>query len=264
MQQPIINDTNPSAQPRNAQVEHRSMEERLEGVEDDLRLLKSEVKQTLIDLREFVMQGSAISVTSVPDAPTAPPSNGETVAPEHQDGSTHQELTSQPVSGQVDAPEDQDNPPHRDSPAGPLITTQSDQEEPAPQSSPVAPEMPFPLPSLGTALQGAMVDPQSRYSMGAIKMGHIIRWLGTVARKGLSPSHFRPFLQTYQQSGHLTPEMAALTLSSLEHLEYAMGRSSQPNSTAEYSDCLLELHEIICNPGYAPKQDSQVGGGHSG
>ncbi len=90
--------------------------------------------------------------------------------------------------------------------------------------------------------------------MDAVKMGHIIGWLGTVASRGMSPRQLKPFLQTYEQSGHLTPAMAALTYKSLEELEGVQGGQgfAQGFSPTEYSQCLLELHEIICNPGYSP------------
>ncbi len=94
--------------------------------------------------------------------------------------------------------------------------------------------------------------------MDPVKMGHIFRWLVEVARVGISPRQLKPFLQAYEGSGHLTPVMASLTNTSLEELENAMGKIEQSYSPAEYSQCLLELHEIICNPEYAPKPDPQV------
>ncbi|MBC8281728.1 MAG: hypothetical protein H8E48_13165, partial [Chloroflexi bacterium] len=62
--------------------------------------------------------------------------------------------------------------------------------------------------------------------------------------------------------------MATLTYKSLEELEYAMGGSSNSYSPTEYSQCLLELHEIICNPGYSPANvgpwDSSIHSGNNG
>ena len=86
--------------------------------------------------------------------------------------------------------------------------------------------------------------------MDAVKMGHIIAWLGTVTNRGLSPQQLKPFLQSYEQSGHLTSTMAQLTYKSLEDLDGAQGGNpNQTFSASEYAECLLELHEIICNPG---------------
>ena len=263
MLQPTANDTDHVDESRSSQPEASGMDERLEGVEDELKLLKSEVKQTLIDLREFVMKGSATSVTSVF---VGPASNGQAVAPAHQDSPPPQEPSTQPVSSQVVESEGQESLPGNDSTSEPspkpesLIVDQTDQSEPAHEKpvSPVFPPLTLPPLALAPLLQHSGVGGPSPYSMDAIKMGHIIRWLGTIATKGFSPSYLRLFLQTYEQSGHLSPEMTELTYRSLEHLEYAMGRTSQTYSTVEYSDCLLELHEIICNPSYTPKNGSQT------
>ena len=213
MEQPINDDD----QSRSAQVLYRGVEERFEAVQDEVSLLKAEIQQTLIDLREFMMKGHAISSSSVFDSAQAQPSNG--LNPE-EEGQAR-------LSPQV-------------SPAGP----------------PAAQPDPGPDPALrysATAPPNAPGDPQGRYAMDAVKMGHIIGWLGTVTSRGLSPKHLKPFLQSYEQSGHLTSTMAQLTYKSLEDLDGAQG--GQPNrsfSPTEYAECLLELHEIICNPGYAP------------
>ena len=59
MQQPTMDDKDLAAKPGNAGAEDASVYERLEGVEDQLKLLQSEVKQTLIDIRDLIMKGSA-------------------------------------------------------------------------------------------------------------------------------------------------------------------------------------------------------------
>ena len=211
MEQPINDDD----QSRSAQVLYRGVEERFEAVQDEVSLLKAEIQQTLIDLREFMMKGHAIASPSVFDSPQAQPSNG--LNPE-EEGQAR-------LSPQV-------------SPAGP----------------PAAQPDPGPDPALrysATAPPNAPGDPQGRYAMDAVKMGHIIGWLGTVTSRGLSPKHLKPFLQSYEQSGHLTSTMAQLTYKSLEDLDGAQGgHPNQSFSPSEYAECLLELHEIICNPRY--------------
>jgi len=206
-------------QPGSAQSVFGSVEERFESVQDEVKLLKAEIKQTLIDLREFMMKGQAISTTSVFDGPEAISSNGYVAGPE-------------------------------------------DQNNPSPQESPAALPDPAPAPALRypeTAPQNALGDTQGRYPMDTVKMGHIIGWLGTVANRGLLPQQLKPFLQTYEQSGHLTPAMAMLTYKSLEDMSGVQGgQSNQSYSASEYAQCLLELHEIICNPGYAPFDDTPV------
>lgn len=254
MEQPIINE----------RTEDRGLSDRLEGIEDELQLLKSEVKQTLIDLREFMMKGSAMSVTSDSAGPKASSSNGQVIASERQESRLPREQLVQPEVAAVGAPKGQEAPALQESLADPQVTGETQQNKPVPEPTPMTPPIPFPEAIPAPVFPSITGDRQGKYSIDAIKMGHIIRWLGTVARKGLTPTHLKPYLLTYEQSGLLTSEMAALTYRSLEDLEYAMGRTHQTYSSSEYSDCLLELHEIICNPGYAPKQDSQSGWGHHG
>jgi len=207
MQQPIDDDD----QSRTAQVLYRSVEEKFEAVQDEVSLLKAEIQQTLIDLREFMMKGHSISSPSVFEGVQPQSPNGVSAAPGEQNS------PSPNISG--DAPPD----PY---PAQPY-------SEPAPQNGPS--------------------DTRGRYAMDAVKMGHIIAWLGTVTSRGLSPKHLKPFLQSYEQSGHLTSTMAQLTYKSLEDLDGAQGGNpNQSFSASEYAECLLELHEIICNPGYEP------------
>ena len=195
-----------------------TVEERMEGLQDELRLLKSEIRQTLIDLREFMMKGSAFSVSSATNEPMAFPSRGQETAPIIQGVST------------PNAPPDT------------VLPAVVEQAGTAPA---------VPSPDLQNALNVSSPAPGSR-PLDAVKMGNIIRWFGTVARRGMSPRQLKPFLETYEQSGHLTPAMAILTYKSLEELEYAQGGSNKSYSPSEYSQCLLELHEIICNPGYSP------------
>ncbi len=102
-------------------------------------------------------------------------------------------------------------------------------------------------------------DNSARHGLDATRMGHIIWWLGTVKSRGLSLKQIKPFLQAYEMSGHLTPAMAKLTYRSMEDLEEV----EEPGldrvfSSLEYSDCLLQLHDIICTPGFDPSKESQV------
>lgn len=262
MEQPMVNE----------RAGERNVSDRLEGIEDELQLLKSEVKQTLIDLREFLMKGSAMSITSTfigpaasSSGPAAPSANGQVSAAKHQESPSVQEPPAETKGLVTETPEVQDPTPSPVSAAERQDAGEAEKSGPVvPQPGPMTPQMPFPQAFPAPLIQSVRADGQGKYSIDAIKMGHIIKWLGTVARKGLTSSHLKPFLEAYEQSGHLTSEMAVLTYRSLEHLEYAIGRSHQTFSTVEYSDCLLELHEIICNPGYEPKDDSPVSRSHRG
>ena len=79
MEQPIKDMEQPNKddeQVRSAQVVYRSVEEKFEAVQDDVNLLKAEIQQTLVNLREFVMKERAISPQSVFRALGPHPSNG--------------------------------------------------------------------------------------------------------------------------------------------------------------------------------------------
>ena len=224
MEQQSIDD-----EPRSAQVLYRGVEERFEAVQDEVSLLKLEIKQTLIDLREFMMKGHEIASPSVFDGPQA-----------HH------------LNGLGDAGQERFSPPTQASPDAPPAALPDD-----PSTAPDAPPAALPDdPSTAPAPQDAG-GYKAGYSMDGLKMGHIIGWLGTVASRGLSPRQLKPFLQAYEQSGHLTPAMAALTYKSLEELEGIQGgQFNQSPSPSEYSQCLLELHEIITNPGYSSTYDA--------
>ena len=82
-------------------------------------------------------------------------------------------------------------------------------------------------------------------------LGNIIWWLGTVKRRGLSMQHLTPFLEAYEMSGHLTPSMAKLLLRSMADLDdLEEPPANHAFSPHDYTECLLQLHDIICTPGY--------------
>lgn len=247
MQQPTIDDKDLVPQSGNAGEQDSSVYERLEGVEDQLKLLKSEVKQTLIDLREFVMKGSATLVTSVFEAPSASPSNGQVVAPENQ-------YTSPPL--------DQPIPPE----ATGIIAEDEQIIAASREPAPVSDTSPVEIAELApdTVFQTPNRYPQGNDPMDVVRMGHMIGWLGTVAEGGLSPKQLKPFLQAYERSGHLTPTLAMFAYRLLEEMESDRSRFSLTRSPAEISKCLQELHEIIINPGYAPSPEPPVDSGRDG
>ena len=247
MQQPTIDDKDLAAKPGNSGAEDHSVYERLEDVEDQLKLLKSEVKQTLIDLREFVMKGSATLVTSVFEAPSASPSNGHVVAHENQDSSPPLDQPIPPQATRIIAEDEQ-------------IIAASREPSPVSDTSPVEIAQSAPA----TVFQTPNRYPQSNDPMDIVRMGHMIRWLGTVAEGGLSPKQLKPFLQAYERSGQLTPTLALFTYGMLEEMESDRSRFSLTCSPAEVSKFLHELHEIIINPGYAPSPEPPVDSGQDG
>ncbi len=99
MEQPIKDDE----EVRSAQVVYRSVEEKFEGVQDEVNLLKAEIKQTLVDLREFMMKQRAISPQSVFGALQPEPANGS--------GAMEGAQASIPASNQPGMPPTPSTPP---------------------------------------------------------------------------------------------------------------------------------------------------------
>ena len=186
------------------------LDEKLEALQDEVNLLKSEVKQTLVDLREFIMKDRTIFPQGPALQGTAPPR-----PPATDRGQEELALVSPPLQG-------------------------------------------FPMPPLtavgrrmGPPLRDLQSESHSSGALDAVMLGNIIWWLGTVKRRGLSLQQLTPFLEAYEMSGHLTPSMAKLILRSMADLddleELPLNHGFSPH---DYTDCLLQLHDIICTPGY--------------
>ncbi len=82
-------------------------------------------------------------------------------------------------------------------------------------------------------------------------MGNIIWWLGTAKRSGLTLQLLTPILETYEMSGTITHSISKLILRSMADLD-ALHENMPGNefSPQDYADGLLQLHDIICTPGY--------------
>lgn len=254
MEQPIVNES----------TEESSVSDRLEGVEDDLLLLKSEVKQTLIDLREFMMKGSAMSVTSAFVGPAASSSNGQVSAAKHQESPSAQAPPVEAGSFVNGTPEVQDAPPPPVPAAAHHDAGKTEESGPEPEPTPMTSPTPFPQPIPAPALQNVRNYPRDEDSMDSVRMHHIIGWLGTAAERGFEPKKLKRFLQAYELSGYLTPTLAMFIYRSMEEFESENAQYYLSSSPTVVSQCLQELHEIIINPGYAPAPKPPVDSGHDG
>lgn len=86
-------------------------------------------------------------------------------------------------------------------------------------------------------------------------MGNIVWWLGKVKGRGLTAEQVKPFLEAHEASGYLKPALAKFTYQSLVHLDDVDEATPERTFTEEqYADCLRELHDIICTPGYTPSR----------
>jgi len=187
------------------------LQDQLEALQDEVNLLKNEVKQTLVDLREFIMKDR----TLLADGPQG----------------------ARP----------------------PVPSRESEEHSPGVPGMPAIPGIPMPpMPSMtpggrrpGSTLRDLQSEAHAAGALDAVMMGNIIWWLGTAKRRGLSLQQVSPFLEAYEMSGHLTPSMAKLILRSMAELDdvedVPRDRGFSPH---DYADALLQLHDIICTPGY--------------
>lgn len=195
------------------------LQDHLEALQDEVNRLKNEVKQTLVDLREFIMKD-------------------RTLLPPHivADGPTGGAPQRPPGTGQ-----------------------EGEERFPGVPGMPGMPGIPMPpMPQMtpggrrpGSTLRDLQSEAHSAGALDAVMMDNIIWWLGTAKRRGLSLQQVSPFLEAYEMSGHLTPSMAKLILRSMAELDDV---EDVPRdhifSPHDYADALLQLHDIICTPGY--------------
>ena len=223
------------AQENISMVEQSSvLAERVEALEDELNVLKNEIKQNLVDLREFIMKERTIFPEEVREPPRA--MRVEERRTESTGDSLVREVTSRapiqrvdlvfPESGSVETPETRQQ--------ANLVMPKGGNAPPA-----------------DIQIVNQPMTQQGTYSVEATMMSNIIWWLGTVKQRGLTLQQVSPFLEAYEASGHLSPAMAKLIIRSMADLA-TPGQVQNNNSFAaqEFADCLLQLNNIICTPGY--------------
>ena len=198
----------------------QSLEERLETLEsqrEEFDLLKTEIRQTLVELKEAISNDGAIFHAVAHEPQNATPESGSNGGPS-------------PVSH-----EQPEEPP-------PLALS--------PCVSPLADEN-----KQASVLSAPPSDyrngPHPSGSLDAAMMGNIIWWLGTAKRSGLTLQLLTPILETYEMSGTITHSISKLILRSMAALDALYeNMPGDEFSPQDYADGLLQLHDIICTPGY--------------
>ena len=204
--------------------------ERFEALEDELNVLKNEIKQNLVDLREFIMKDRTIFPDGVMEPPRA--TRVEERRTEDIGDSRERGAPSQRVD---------------------LVFPESGTAQPAETLQQVN----LVIPKAGNAQTAASklvnqpVAPQSTHSVDATTMSNIIWWLGSVKQRGLTLQQVSPFLDAYETAGYLSPAMSKLIIRSMAELS-APNQAVHNESFApqEFADCLLQLNNIVCTPGY--------------
>jgi len=204
--------------------------ERIESLEDEFNLLKTEVRQTLVDLKEFIMKGRTILPENPPITNRSPLQ--ETVTEEPRE------------SPQTD---------------GLIPTLDAQAPDAEPETLMVSPE-PNPTESAefqragfisSVPVQAGPAVPQPDATM----MNNLIWWLGMAKRRGITLRQLSPFIEAYEMSGYMSPMIAKLIYRTMAEMESSNDTSQTAAQVPQdFSEGLMQLNDIICSPEHALKR----------
>jgi len=230
-------------------METKEVSKKLETLESEFKLIKGELKQTLVSVRDYLMnikltppeeaaggEPPDLDITKIimagaigrgADAPDAsPPPAGDKAVGKATD-------TSQSPAGDKAAGKGTDV---SQSPEDELVLEELAEEEP---EESLAPEAGLPELSLDYEKIGGEVGRQSTPAVNL--MANLIRWVAN-AKKELGSEQLSTFLEVYGISGHLSPELK-------EAIQYLADTTSEQSTDASavdiWSQLLLQLHGIL-------------------
>lgn len=225
------------------------LQEQFLALQDEVDLLKIEIKQILVDLREFMLKGRSAF-------PRSPGSTNEQFSPSNQSYEDPQMSYETPDSRHRGDDQDLENSSNRDVPAGSPGEKREYRDVAERESLYLAGrtrEVPRELRFQHQETPEASIT-DKRQNDGEVDvgmLGNLLWWLGSVRGRGLSSEQVAPFVQAYQAMSYLTPVMGNLiirALSELDQLDENFG--TEPLSSRDYLECLHQLHDIVCTPGY--------------
>ncbi|MCH2524650.1 MAG: hypothetical protein MK020_07215 [Dehalococcoidia bacterium] len=199
------------------------LEAQIQTLQDEVDLLKTEIKQTLIDMRELVMKDSNIF---------AQPSSSKVNSEIRQIPPTVTEENSSETDEYNEEFGSEDN-------------TDESNEDSEPESITVHSV------TEGSSVLNFQIE-SSQVTKLMPKSGDLVAnltgWLGTVKMRGVSLTQMLPFLEAYQNSGHLDSLSMRLIVKAMADLDILEpSHITQPFSSTDYAQCLMELHEVIKN-----------------
>ena len=195
------------------------LQQRITVLEDELNLIKSEIHQTLIDMRDAMSKGQDIlSVKKEAPAPKAQP---------------------QAAQQQEDNLSDVDEPTETDS------IDEEELEEDGVES--------LAIDSLDHYSEEDSIATLSKPSPAAIDfktnkalMDDILSWIGTAKEKGFTAARLFPVMEAYETSGLMNPLMTKFLLKSMSMLDEIQDKKQPATlSPSDYAQCLSELHHLI-------------------
>ena len=258
-----------------------NLEQKLEYLEGEMGLMKGEIKQTLVDLREFIMkQGAPFVVAGAPpqvsaaepgedgteEAAAGPsPIKQVSLAPEPQviddgvEGSGIDDGGLSPADIQQMLDEARAKGREEASPT-PLPDDDLPQVQVIPSAWDAAGEIAEPAPPQGTVEERTVVpglpatgDPYPDSSaLDANLLTNLTRWVGGVKRR-LGSEQLAGLLEIYKMTGHL-PQVVENLIYFLAGLDALPDESSDQVFTLDdLMDSLLQLHAVVYGPGYASR-----------
>ena len=195
------------------------VQQRITVLEDELNLIKSEIHQTLVDMRDAMSKGQDIlSVKKEAPAPKAQP---------------------QAAQQQEDNLSDVDEPTETDS------IDEEELEEDGVES--------LAIDSLDHYSEEDSIATLSKPSPAAIDfktnkalMDDILSWIGTAKEKGFTAARLFPVMEAYETSGLMNPLMTKFLLKSMSMLDEIQDKKQPATlSPSDYAQCLSELHHLI-------------------
>jgi len=246
----------------NAKPAFGSVEEKLETIQDDVNLLKIEIKQTLVDLREFILNsqtgflprtnGAHQPPGPILDEPPYSESGNSPGNVAEREGSAGQALSNchnarsapdhdpvRPVHRPVE-PADQIG---RDSREGPRSTSRPQGGDHS-SGEPVRRRTGSTYPE---TLQEPLAEARDIGEIDVEMLVKLLAWLDSIKGKGITAEQVRPFLQAYEVKGTLTATMSTIILQSIRAIGLkGDDRGDSEFSSEEYLGYLQQLHAIVC------------------
>jgi hypothetical protein len=235
------------------------IENRVEGLEGEFKLIKGEVKQSLTDIRDYVLEGKPVpqaapleeeplrEVPPVRQMGTRPtdaskPSEEqpeyerlEEIVDEDLPGTSEQAPFDQLPPFQEEPPQEEPPPEKTDSLPPEDYKPSEKQPEPEQFEDKVEEKLPQPI------KEEKMTEKASRSMLQANQLPNLIRWV-SIAKKEIGASQLPTFLEAYGVRGHLSAELKEIIL----HLAAVVSEQSSDASPADvWSRLTLELHGIL-------------------
>jgi hypothetical protein len=250
----------------NAKPTGGSVEEQLETIQDDVNLLKIEIKQTLVDLREFILnsQTGFLSRTNGAQQSPGPPRDDPANSRSREKGIEQldagwQVLSERPERPPVHRPVDSGGPGGRDFRDNRRDGSRGASSPNSGYDSPAESSRRRPEPADQETHQETLPGTRQETLNIAREIGEIdvemlvklLAWLDSIKGKGISAEQVGPFLQAYEAKGTLTATMSTIILQSIRAIGAKSGGSGGAEFSAEFSSeeylgYLQQLHGIVC------------------